>query len=364
MMAARSRRLPSLNALRAFWTAARHGSLVQAATELHVTAAAVSQQVRLLEDSLGVPLFERTKKGLVLTETGSRILPGLDDAFEQLHDTLGLLEPANEDEGSLTISVAPSFATKWLLPRLSRFMARHPGIEVNVKASAELIDFETDHVDLAIRYGRGGYPGLTAEQFLRDRLVPVCSPSLVARHEPGDLARFLQTVMLLHDDSSDQHKAFPGWKMWLKAGGLDDIVDWRKGPHFDHSALAIEAALAGLGVALAAPSLVGADLEAGRLVRLPGKAMEMEFAYYLVYPPAHAGSFKLQAMRQWIFDELTGNDDTIAGAEVVVGIDAEFDQSAMAATGASPVMRRGFRSSSRSGAASSVTHIISRKSST
>jgi LysR family glycine cleavage system transcriptional activator len=363
-MATGSRRLPSLNALRAFWAAARHGSLVQAAGELHVTAAAVSQQVRLLEDSLGVPLFERTKKGLVLTETGSRILPGIDDAFAQLHDTLALLDAGSEDEGSLTISVAPSFATKWLLPRLSRFMARHPGIEVNVKASADLTDFETDRIDLAIRYGRGGYPGLTAEQFLRDRLFPVCSPALVARHEPGDLAQFLQTVTLLHDDSSDQHKAFPGWKMWLKAAGIDDVVDWRKGPHFDHSVLAIEAALAGLGVALAAPSLVGADIDAGRLVRLPGKAMEMEFAYFLVYPPNRASSPKLQAMRQWIFDELTGSDDTIAGAEVVVTPDAVFDQSGMAAAGISPVARRGLRSSSKSGAASNVTHIISRKSST
>jgi LysR family glycine cleavage system transcriptional activator len=362
-MATRSRRLPSLNALRAFWAAARHGSLVQAASELHVTAAAVSQQVRLLEDSLGVPLFERTKKGLVLTETGSRILPGIDDAFGQLHDTLAMLDGA-EDEGSLTISVAPSFATKWLLPRLSRFMTRHPGIEVNVKASADLTDFETDRVDLAIRYGRGGYPGLTAEQFLRDRLFPVCSPSLLGRHEPGDLAKFLQTATLLHDDSSDQHKAFPGWKMWLKAAGIDDLVDWRKGPHFDHSVLAIEAALSGLGVALAAPSLVGADIDAGRLVRLPGKAMEMEFAYYLVYPPSHAASPKLQAMRQWIFDELTGTDDTIAGAEVVVASDLIDDQSAIAAAGTEEPERRGLRSSSKSGAPSNVTHIISKKSST
>jgi LysR family glycine cleavage system transcriptional activator len=361
MMGTASRRLPSLNALKAFWVAARHGSLVQAAGELHVTAAAVSQQVRLLEDSLGVSLFERTRKGLVLTETGSRILPGIDDAFGQLQDTLALLDAGNADEGPLTISVAPSFATKWLLPRLSRFMARHPGIEVNVKASADLTDFETDGVDLAIRYGRGGYAGLTAEPFLRDRLFPVCSPSLLGRHEPGDLARFLQTVALLHDDSSDQHKAFPGWKMWLKAAGIDDLVDWRKGPHFDHSALAIEAALTGLGVVLAAPSLVGADIDAGRLVRLPGKAMEMEFAHYLVYPPHRAASPRLRAMRQWIFDELNGSGEGVAGTEVV-GSEAALDQSGMAAIAVSPVMRRGLRSNSRSGAATSVTHIISKKS--
>jgi LysR family glycine cleavage system transcriptional activator len=359
-MVARFRRLPSLNALRAFWAAARHGSLVQAAAELHVTAAAVSQQVRLLEDSLGVPLFERTKKGLLLTQTASRILPGIDEAFGQLHDTLALLEDDNEAQGSLTLSVAPSFATKWLLPRLSRFVARHPCIEVNVKASADLVDFGTDRVDLAIRYGRGGYPGLTAERFLRDRLFPVCSPALLAREELGDPARLLRTATLLHDDSSDQHKAFPGWRMWLKAAGLDNLIDWRKGPHFDHSALAIEAALAGLGVALAAPSLVSADIDAGRLVRLPSKAMEMEFAYYLVYPSGRAASPKLQAMRQWILDELAGSADSIAGAEAALAP----DQSAIAATAASPEIRRGLRSSSKSGAASNVTHIISRKSST
>jgi LysR family glycine cleavage system transcriptional activator len=363
-MVARLRRLPSLNALRAFWAAARHGSLVQAAAELHVTAAAVSQQVRLLEDSLGVPLFERTKKGLLLTPTASRILPGIDEAFGQLHDTLALLEDDNEAQGSLTLSVAPSFATKWLLPRLSRFMARHPRIEVNVKASADLVDFGTDRVDLAIRYGRGGYPGLTAERFLRDRLSPVCSPALLAREGLGDPAHFLRTATLLHDDSSDQHKALPGWRMWLKAARLDNLVDWRKGPHFDHSALAIEAALAGLGVALAAPSLVSADIDAGRLVRLPGKAMEMEFAYYLVYPPDRATSPKLQAMRQWIFDELDASGDGLADTETVPAPETDLDQSAIAATAASLDIRRGLRSSSKSGAASRVTHIISRKSST
>ncbi|MFZ5789102.1 MAG: transcriptional regulator GcvA [Pseudomonadota bacterium] len=303
-MAARARRLPSLNALRAFWAAARHGSLVQAAGELHVTAAAVSQQVRQLEDVLGVPLFERTKKGLVLTQGGSRILPGINDAFAQLHESLALLDSDQEEE-SLTLSVAPSFATKWLMPRLSRFFIRHPGIEINVKASADLADFERDRVDLAIRYGRGVYPGLATELLIRDSVFPVCSPELRARHDSGDsdLRVFLRAVTLLHDDSSDQHKAFPGWKMWLKAAGIEE-VDWRKGPHFDHSSLAIEAAAAGLGVALASPSLVGPDIEAGKLVRLSSKTMGIDFAYFLVYPPMKASLPKVQALRDWLLDEL------------------------------------------------------------
>ena len=173
-MAKRPRRLPSLNALRAFWAAARHRSFAAAADELHVTASAVSLQIRQLEEELDFKLFERTPKGLVLTPHGARLLPGITQAFEHLKGTIASIDDGAAGKGSLSISVAPSFAPKWLLPRLGGFLERNPDTQVDVKANIELTDFAKDEVDLAIRYGAGNYPGLTVELLLEDRMFPVC----------------------------------------------------------------------------------------------------------------------------------------------------------------------------------------------
>jgi len=224
-MARRTRRLPSLNALRAFWAAARHRSFAAAAEELHVTASAVSLQIRQLEDELDFKLFERTPKGLVLTPQGTRLLPGINQAFEHLKGTIASLDEPEPGKASLSISVAPSFATKWLLPRLGGFLERHPGIEVDVKASIALADFARDDVDLAIRYGGGTYPGLSVELLLEDRMFPVCSPELLMRFGQRNPMRVFAEAPLLHDVSVDRDPAVPSWKMWLKASGLED-VDW------------------------------------------------------------------------------------------------------------------------------------------
>jgi LysR family transcriptional regulator, glycine cleavage system transcriptional activator len=298
-MAKRPRRLPSLNALRAFWAAARHRSFAAAADELHVTASAVSLQIRQLEEELDFKLFERTPKGLVLTPQGVRLLPGITQAFEHLKGTIAAIDDGAAGTGSLSLSVAPSFATKWLLPRLGGFLERNPDIQVDVKANIELTDFAKDEVDLAIRYGSGNYPGLSVELLLEDRMFPVCSPELLMRYGQRNPARVFNEAPLLHDVSVDRDPAVPSWKMWLKAGGLEDI-DWRKGPRFNQTALALDAALAGLGIALAPAALVATDLAAGRLVRLANEEWKGDFAYYLVHPADKAELPSLQRFKSWL----------------------------------------------------------------
>jgi LysR family glycine cleavage system transcriptional activator len=291
--------LPSLNALRAFWAAAKHRSFAAAADELHVTASAVSLQIRQLEEELEMRLFERTPKGLALTTEGNKLLPGINQAFEHLKGSIAALDQKPADASTLSISVAPSFATKWLLPRLGNFIDRHPGIEVDVKANIELTDFAKDEVDLAVRYGAGNYAGLEVDLLLRDRMFPVCSPELLMRHGQRDADKIFRAAPLLHDVSADRDPAVPSWKMWLKAGGLDDI-DWRKGSRFNQTALALDAALAGLGIALAPAVLVEGDLAAGRLVRLASDEVTGEFAYYIVHPKEKGELPALQAFKRWL----------------------------------------------------------------
>lgn len=298
-MARRVRRLPSLNALRAFWAAARHRSFAAAADELHVTASAVSLQIRQLEEELEFKLFERTPKGLVLTPQGARLLPGINQAFEHLKGTIASIDDAAPDKSGLSISVAPSFATKWLLPRLGTFLERHPGIEVDVKANVELTDFSKEDIDLAIRYGAGSYPGLSVELLLEDRMFPVCSPELLMRYGQRNPLKVFSEAPLLHDISADRDPAVPSWKMWLKASGLDD-VDWRKGPRFNQTALTLDAALAGLGIALAPALLVDTDLAAGRLVRLAHDEVKGDFAYYLVHPAERGQLPALRQFKAWL----------------------------------------------------------------
>jgi LysR family glycine cleavage system transcriptional activator len=296
------RRLPSLNALRAFWAAARHGSFVAAAEELHVTPSAVSLQVRQLEDELGQKLFERTPRGLTLTADGAQILPGVNDAFARLQETL-IDDPLDVDQQTLTLSVAPSFATKWLLPRLDSFCTQHPAFDVRVMATHELTDFAKENIDLAIRYGRGGYAGVASELLMRESVFPVCAPRLLESHADADLRHLLRTLPLLHDDSPDQDETCPDWKSWFKAAGILD-VETQRGSRFNQSIFVLEAAANGLGVALAKSSLVQQDLASNRLVRLGHDDVPIEFAYFLVYPPERNKRPVIAAFRKWIQTEI------------------------------------------------------------
>ncbi len=292
------RRLPPLNSLRVFETVARHLSVTKAADELSVTPAAVSHQIKTIEDHLGIPLFQRNKGNLLLTDAGQAILPGIRGAFEQFAAAIEEIDNLG-DAGVLTISVAPSFAAKWLLPRLDRFQAKYPEIDVRVAASMSLADFHGDGVDLAIRYGAGRYPDLHVERLLDEAVFPVCSPRLLNGPVPLDTPAALKHLTLLHDDSPDDDPSCPTWSMWLKAAGVED-VDGTRGPKFNQSSLVVEAAVLGRGVALGKSLLAAADLAEGRLVKPFGDVVSVDFAYFIVCPEAKLALRKVSLFCDWL----------------------------------------------------------------
>ncbi len=295
-----ARKLPPLNALRAFEAAARHLSFTKAAEELNVTQAAISHQVKALEDHLGQPLFRRLNRRLVLTEAGQIYLPVLREAFDAIAAGTQRLN-RDQHSGPLHISVLSSFAAKWLLPRLSRFRDRHPEIDVMVSANNKLIDFAEDVFEMGIRYGQGSYPGLRCDLLLGDAVFPVCSPKLLEGPHPLRRPEDLRHHTLLHDEVS-RHDESPDWRSWLQAAGVDGI-DWRRGPGFSDSSMVIEAAAAGQGVALGHRWLAAADLESGRIVMPFGPVVPSKFAYYLVSPPAVAERRRVRLFREWLLEE-------------------------------------------------------------
>jgi LysR family transcriptional regulator, glycine cleavage system transcriptional activator len=297
-------RLPPLTALRAFVVAARHLSFARAAEELHVTPAAVGQQIRQLEAHLGCSLFDRNGRGLRLSDAGSALLPGLSEGFERIVEALAQMS-SRAAARPLTVSVTPSFAAKWLVPRLEKFNAAFPGIDLRISASMALVDFAAEDVDCSIRYGSGAYPELVVEKLLAESVFPVCSPALLAGAHPLDHPAALQHHVLLHDDSPDRDASCPDWRMWLRAAGIAERSA-EQGPRFDQSSLVLEAAIAGHGVALAKAQLAMSDLRAGRLVRPFGAARRVEFAYYFVAPPERSDWPKVAAFRQWLRSETTG----------------------------------------------------------
>lgn len=292
------RQLPPLNALRAFEAAARHLSISRAASELNVTPAAISHQIRLLEDHIGLPVFMRNGRGLSLTDAGAAGVRDLREGFARLTAAMDAIDSLGE-AGVLSVSVAPSFAAKWLLPRLDTFQTRHPEIDVHVSASMQLVDFARDGVDLAIRYGAGGYSELTVEKLLTERVVPVCSPELIAA--AGGLRSIddLVGVTLLHDDSPDNDPSCPNWEMWLRAAG-NTHIDTTRGPRFNQSSLVIEAAVLGRGIALAKAALAAEDLRSGRLVQPFASVMTVDFAYYIVAPRGKLNLPKVSYFIDWL----------------------------------------------------------------
>jgi LysR family transcriptional regulator, glycine cleavage system transcriptional activator len=297
-----ARQLPPLNSLRAFEAAARHLSITAAAQELNVTPAAISHQVRLFEDHIGLPVFQRGGRGLVLTDAGSAGLRELREGFAKLAAAIDAIDSLGET-GLLNVSVAPSFATKWLLPRLQSFHDTHPSIDVHVAASNQLADFARDGADLAIRYGAGSYADLHVEKLLTESVIPVCSPALIKTSGGLKTAADLGNFTLLHDDSPDADPSCPNWEMWLRAAGAPD-VDFSRGPRFNQSAMVIEAAILGRGVGLAKSTLAAADIEAGRLVRPLEAAVPVEFAYYFVTPRAKLNLPKVSFFRDWIREQV------------------------------------------------------------
>ena len=284
------RRLPPLNSLRAFESAARHLSFTKAADELAVTQSAVSHQVTSLEAWAGVPLFKRQGRAVVLTQAAVKFLPSVSTALDQNALAGRKLQAVDPTHGWLTVAVMPSFAAKWLVPRLSDFQEKNPDLDVWIATFEAQTGALASDVDLAIRYGRGDWPGLTSVKILSEELFPVCAPKLAPRlRSPADL---MQST-LLHDELRED------WSMWFSAAKIT-AKDPARGPGFDDSSLLIQAAIEGLGVALGRSVLVKGDLDAGRLVRPFEVAIPAEFAYYLVYPPDLESAPKIEVFRNWL----------------------------------------------------------------
>ncbi len=293
-----SRRLPPLNALRAFEAAARHLSFTKAAEELHVTPGAISQQVKSLEEYVGTTLFRRMNRALLLTDEAQACLPALREGFDKLAEAANSLT-ASEQRNRLTVSAAPSFASKWLVPRLGDFQIKYPEIDVWISADMELADFMKDGIDLAIRYGSGEYDGLQVERLLTDSVFPVCSPELLTGTHPLKSPEDLSRFTLLHDASPENDESCPDWTMWLKAAGVDG-VDGSRGLRFNQSSLVLEAAINGRGVALAKSTLAVDDLAAGRLSKPLDLSLPIDFAYYLVCPRSKATLPKVENFANWV----------------------------------------------------------------
>ncbi len=301
-------RLPPLNALRTFEVAARHLSLTKAAQELHVTPAAVSQQIKSLESALEVVLFQRLPRGLALTAAAQAGLPQLRDGFNQLTEATQRMR-AQSARATLTVWTPPSFAAKWLVPRLHRFAATHPEIDMRLAASDQLIgndpvrsslsseQFQRLAIDMAIAFSRGQHPGCEAIKLLEVKAVPLCSPRLLKGKHPLRTPDDLVHHTLLHDDTD--YEGRPDWASWLGSAGVTG-VDAERGLHFNQVALALEAAIDGQGVVLSLEPLAAADIAAGRLVVPFGPRLDLTQAYYLVYPQANAAQPNLIALRDWL----------------------------------------------------------------
>ncbi len=295
-----ARPLPPLNALRAFESAGRHLSFTKAAAELNVTPAAISHQVKALEELLEVPLFRRLTRALRLTDAGQAALPTLSQGFDKLAQGVAQMR-AHCENGVLTISVSPSFGAMWLVPRLEHFRSRHPDIEIRIDGTDRLVDLARDDADVAVRYGPGGYNGVRVDYLFSQVNTPVCSPALLNGEHPLNQPDDLRHHTLLHVDWKD---AEASWRMWLLAAGLHDI-DPTRGPRFTMENMAVQAALDGHGVALIGDILVADDLAAGRLVRPfdPSLSTPLKFSFYLLSAKDSAEQPKVAAFRDWLLEE-------------------------------------------------------------
>ncbi|MGH9577244.1 MAG: transcriptional regulator GcvA, partial [Terriglobales bacterium] len=303
-----------MNGLRAFEAAARHLSFATAAKELHVTPAAISHQIKGLEEHLGLKLFRRLKRGLELTRAGQVLLPKLSEGFGRLGDALEELRSINE-EGTLVVSAATSFATRWLAPRLHRFVGAHPELDVQINASTRLIDPSRDEfgagdalagspvegADIVVRFGTGDYPGFRVDRLLGAAVTPMCSPRLLEGGHPPRTAEDLKHHVLIHDNVRyDDGGSL--WDAWFEAAGLPG-TDTSHGLRFSHAMLALEAAADGMGVAMGMPVLAGSDLASGRLVAPLALALPLKFGYYIVSGADTAGRADVVAFRDWLLAE-------------------------------------------------------------
>lgn len=301
--------LPPLVALRAFEAAGRHLSFKNAADELSVTPAAISQQIKLLEDRLGVRLFLRQTRALELTEHGQKLLPKIREGFEAFRVGLSRIKPL-EDQ-TLRITAPPSFTTRWLIPRLSKFWAKHPDVALRVASTLNSIDqpnasapppSSDNGLDIYIRFGSGHYPGWEVVPIFTPDCIPVCSPSIQQGNDPIIEPKDLLRHVLIQDETTSGAENPMDWSVWLSGHGIHSSAAER-GPRFSNSLLAIEAAINGQGVALALKPLIQHDLDTGRLIAPFESGVPSPYTYCLLYQAGNESNPGIQAFCDWIQEE-------------------------------------------------------------
>lgn len=302
-------RLPPLNALRAFEASARHLSFTRAAEELFVTQAAISHQIKALEEHLGLKLFMRKNRALLLTEEGQSYFLDIKDIFTSLKDATDRLL-ARGAKGAITVSLQPSFAIQWLVPRLIDFSNMHPEIDVRIKAVDDDENHLSEDVDVAIYYGRGNWPNVNVHKLHTEYLIPVCSPMLLQGKKPLARIEDLAQHTLLHDSSRRD------WKRWFKEAEIKN-ANVNHGPVFSHSSMVLQAAIHGQGIALGHNILSKPDIEAGRLICPFNQVLVSRNAFYIVCREHQLELGKIAAFRDWVLDKVNEEQEKISDGQVV-----------------------------------------------
>jgi len=287
--------LPSLSALQAFEAVARHLSFKDAAFELNLTPGAISQKIKKLEDQLTIVLFDRSHTQIKLTNDGRDYLSAIRLPLLEISEATRALKK-KDGKSTINVSVTPLFAIKLFIPALSGFNRLHPDVTINTRTSVKLVDFEVEDVDVAIRHGLGHYPGLISQKLFTEKLIPVCSPSLLTRSQPLKTVTDLRHHTLLHHDHVQD------WLLWFASLGIQQI-DAKRGPRFSDDGLVIQAAIEGQGIALGRSALVQGDIDKGLLVAPLDTPMPSHFAYYLVYPSERHNDPVLQIFINWILHQ-------------------------------------------------------------
>ena len=298
-----TRNITALRALRAFEAAAKRLSFTMAAHDMAVTPAAISHQIKELEEQVGASLFVRTSRSMKLTAEGQLLFAATSEALEGLSLALGRIRKRGK-QNQLKVTASPSIAAKWLVPRMDRFLALHPSADVRIDVSQAVLDFERDDVDVAIRFGTGEYPGVRVSRMFDELIFPVCSPKLLQGSKPLREPRDLLKHNLIHLDWQAQGAVWPNWRMWMLAAGIHEFDDTR-GLHFGQTSLALQAAIDGQGVALGESSLAAGDLAAGRLVKPFELSLRAppQFAYFVISPLETVESPLVKAFHDWVMAE-------------------------------------------------------------
>lgn len=303
-----ARRIPPLNALRAFEASARQLSFTKAAEELFVTQAAISHQIKALEEHLGLKLFMRKNRSLLLTEEGQSYYLDIKEVFNTLYEATEKLL-ARSEKGSITVSLQPSFAIQWLVPRLQQFNLLNPDIDVRIKAVDQTENSLTEDVDVAIYHGKGRWPGIHADKLHTEYLIPVCSPLILSGKKPLNTVEDLAHHTLLHDTSRKD------WKRWFKQVGVKG-VNVNHGPIFSHSLMVLQAAIHGQGFALANSVLAKPDIDSGRLMCPFNDVLVSNNSFYIVCRENQLDVGKISAFRDWVLNTVASEQDEIEDGRI------------------------------------------------